>query len=167
MTLIRTKFQFHRKTDLPQIGLTDFENVYKNVFTKKKKYLRTRLVLQLSSMNLQKVPDAHNVNEHRLLHDVVFKIIMIQSNSWTQTTTWLYRSTHQRCSVKKGALGKFSKIHRKRICARASFLIKLQSEVCNFVKKETLTQVFPCEFCEISKNTFSIEHLRVALSKHT
>ena len=23
-----------------------------------------------------------------------------------------------------------------------------------FVKKETLTQVFPCEFCEISKNTF-------------
>ena len=25
---------------------------------------------------------------------------------------------------------------------------------CNFIKKETLTQVFFCEFCEISKNTF-------------
>ena len=25
---------------------------------------------------------------------------------------------------------------------------------CNFIKKETLTQVFSCEFCEISKNTF-------------
>ena len=27
-------------------------------------------------------------------------------------------------------------------------------------KKETLTQVFPCEFCEISKNTFFTEHLQ-------
>ena len=25
---------------------------------------------------------------------------------------------------------------------------------CNFIKKETLAQVFSCEFCEISKNTF-------------
>ena len=25
---------------------------------------------------------------------------------------------------------------------------------CKFIKKETLAQVFPCEFCEISKNTF-------------
>ena len=27
-------------------------------------------------------------------------------------------------------------------------------EACNFIKKETLAQVFPCEFCEISKNIF-------------
>ena len=27
-------------------------------------------------------------------------------------------------------------------------------KACNFVKKETLAQVFSCEFCEISKNTF-------------
>ena len=32
-------------------------------------------------------------------------------------------------------------------------------EVCNFIKKETLAQVFACEFCEISKNTFFAEHL--------
>ena len=29
-------------------------------------------------------------------------------------------------------------------CVRVSFLIKLQ--VCNFIKKETLSQVFSCEF---------------------
>ena len=29
----------------------------------------------------------------------------------------------------------------------------------NFNKKETLAQVFSCEFCEISKNTFFTEHL--------
>ena len=27
-------------------------------------------------------------------------------------------------------------------------------ETCNFIKKETLAQVFSCKFCEISKNTF-------------
>ena len=26
-------------------------------------------------------------------------------------------------------------------------------QACNFIKKETLAQVFSCEFCEISKNT--------------
>ena len=30
--------------------------------------------------------------------------------------------------------------------------------VCIFIKKETLAQVFSCEFCEISKNNFFIEH---------
>ena len=34
-------------------------------------------------------------------------------------------------------------------------LIKLQVSACNFIKKETLAQVFSCEFCEISKNNFS------------
>ena len=37
-------------------------------------------------------------------------------------------------------------------CVRVSFLIG--PEACNFIKKETLAQVFSCEFCEISKNTF-------------
>ena len=27
-------------------------------------------------------------------------------------------------------------------------------EACNFIKKETLAQVFSCEFCEIYKNIF-------------
>ena len=30
-----------------------------------------------------------------------------------------------------------------------------RDQVCNFIKKETLAQVFFCEFCKISKNTFS------------
>ena len=30
---------------------------------------------------------------------------------------------------------------------------------CNFIKKETLAQVFSCEFPEFSKNTLFIEHL--------
>ena len=32
--------------------------------------------------------------------------------------------------------------------------VKKLPEACNFIKKETLAQVFSCEFCEIFKNTF-------------
>ena len=35
---------------------------------------------------------------------------------------------------------------------------------CNFIKKETLTQAFSCEFCEISNNTFSYRTPLVAAS---
>ena len=45
---------------------------------------------------------------------------------------------------------------------RVSFLMKLQTEVFNFSKKETLTQVFSCEFCEIFQNTFSYRTFPVA-----
>ena len=36
----------------------------------------------------------------------------------------------------------------------------------NFMKKETLAQVFSCEFCKISKNTFFTEHLRTTASEY-
>ena len=35
---------------------------------------------------------------------------------------------------------------------------------CNFIKKEALAQVFSCEFCEITKNTFFTGHLRATAS---
>ena len=57
-----------------------------------------------------------------------------------------FRSNHRRCSVKKGVLRNFLENSQESTCARASFLIKL-------------AQVFSCEFCEISKNTFFIEHV--------
>ena len=37
-------------------------------------------------------------------------------------------------------------------------------QACNFIKKQTLAQVFSCEFCEISKNTFSYRTPPVAAS---
>ena len=41
---------------------------------------------------------------------------------------------------------------KENTCTTVSFLIKLQA--CNFIKKDNLAQVFSCEFCEISQNTF-------------
>ena len=40
-------------------------------------------------------------------------------------------------------------------------------QACNFIKKETLTQVFSCEFCEISNNTFFTQHIRTTDSGFT
>ena len=69
--------------------------------------------------------------------------------------------SRQRCSVKKVFL-EISQNSQENTCARDSFLIKFQA--CNFIKKESLAQVFSCEFCEISKDNFFTEHLRTTAS---
>ena len=67
-------------------------------------------------------------------------------------------SSHQKCSIKKMFL-KILQNSQQQICARVSFLIKLQVSASNLIKKEALVQVFSCEFCEIFKNTFFTEYL--------
>ena len=65
----------------------------------------------------------------------------------------------QRCSVKKVFLETSQNSHEN-ACARDSVIS--EAEACNFMKKEILTQVFSCEFCEIAKNTFSFRTSPVA-----
>ena len=60
--------------------------------------------------------------------------------------------------MKKGVF-KNSQNSQKNTCARVFFLIRLQPQACNFIKKETLVQVFSGRFCEIVKNTFFTKHL--------
>ena len=62
-------------------------------------------------------------------------------------------SSHQRCPMKKGVLRNFTKFTGKHLCQRCNSGIQRYS-------KETLAQLFSCEFCEISKNIFFKEHLR-------
>ena len=56
------------------------------------------------------------------------------------------------CSVKKGVLANFTKFTGKHL-SQSLFFNKVAGGACNFIKKESLAQVFSCEFCEISKNT--------------
>ena len=65
-----------------------------------------------------------------------------------------FRSSHRRCSVKKGALRNFAKLTGK----------DLGLWPVTLLRKETLAQAFLCKFCEISKNTFSTEHLQTTAS---
>ena len=63
-------------------------------------------------------------------------------------TIRLFRRSRPDVLCKKGILRNFAKLTGK------------QASACNFIKKETLTQVF----CEISKNTFSYRTPPVAAS---
>ena len=60
----------------------------------------------------------------------------------------IYVNSRQEMFYKKGFLRDFVKYTEKHLCQGLLF------------KKETLAQVFSCEFCEISKNNFFTEHLR-------
>ena len=79
-----------------------------------------------------------------------------EKSDWSENT----RSSHGGCSVKKDVLRNFAKFTGKHLC-QSLFLIKN----CNFIKTETLAQVFSREFCEIFWNTFFTEHLWVTASK--
>ena len=78
--------------------------------------------------------------------------------------TW-YRRSRPEAFCEKGFL-KFSQNLQENTCARVSFLIKLQAEACNFIKEETLAQVFSYEFCQIFKNTFFYRTPPVAAPDH-
>ena len=52
----------------------------------------------------------------------------------------------------------------KHLC-QSLFFNKVAALRATFIKKETLAQVFSCEFCEISKNTFSYRTHPVAASE--
>ena len=73
----------------------------------------------------------------------------------------IIRSSHRRYSIKKVFL-EISQNSKENICARISFFWKKK---CRPVKK-TLTQVFSCEFCKISKTTLFTEHLWTTASHH-
>ena len=74
---------------------------------------------------------------------------------WKKRMLWKVRSSHQRCSIRKGVFRNFAKIHKKTPVPKAR----------NFIKKETLIQVFFFYFCEISKNTSFTKHIRWLLLK--
>ena len=52
---------------------------------------------------------------------------------------------------KKGVLRNFAKLTVKHLCLSLFFN--------NFIKKETLAQVFSCDFWDISRNTFFTEYI--------
>ena len=61
------------------------------------------------------------------------------------------RNNHLRCSVNRSVLWSFIKFTGEHLC-QCPFFNKVAG--CNFIKKETLAQVFSCEFYEISKRIF-------------
>ena len=96
---------------------------------------------------------------------------LVISISGRNVQIWRYsraRSSHQRCSIRKAVLRNFAKIHRKHL--PESFFNKvagLRPQACNFIKKETLTQVFSCGFCEISKVVFFLRVYQIVILSYS
>ena len=64
--------------------------------------------------------------------------------------TPIFRSSRAEVFCKKGILKNFTKFTGKHLCQSLFF----NKAAGNFIKKETLAQVFSCEFCKIFKNTY-------------
>ena len=78
------------------------------------------------------------------------------------------RSSRPDVFCKKGVLRDFTKFTGKHL-SQSFFFNKVaglscRPKACNFIKKETLAEVFSCEFYEISKNTFFYRTPLVAAS---
>ena len=74
------------------------------------------------------------------------------------------RTSHWRFAIKKGVLKNFAK-STWIICAKVSFLIKLQTSASNFITKEALAQVFSCEFREIYNKIIKLIKLNLNVFK--
>ena len=93
-----------------------------------------------------------------------------RKNSWSFTdaniqnykvfagSTGTYRSFQQRCSIENCVPRNFTKFTRKYMC-QSLFFNKVAGLKPATLLKKVLAQVFSCEFCKISKNTFFTEHI--------
>ena len=66
--------------------------------------------------------------------------------------------------MKKAVLKTFPIFTGKQLCW-SLFFHKFASQVCNFIEKESLTQMFSDEYCANFKKTYFEEHLRTAVSE--
>ena len=107
-------------------------------------------------LNFYRIPiTAPIINPGWLRNNVINNITCYYSFLWffvSALNESLFRSSCLEEFCNKGVLRKFHKIHRKTPASESP-------EACNFIRRETLTQVFSCEFCEISKNAFFYKQL--------
>ena len=68
--------------------------------------------------------------------------------------------------VKKDVLKKILNIYRKTLELESLFNIVVGLIAGNFIKKETPTQVFSCEYWEIFENSFFIENMFIILFRN-
>ena len=84
----------------------------------------------------------------------------------TDSFIHIFRSSHQRCSMKKGVLRNFTKFTGKHLC-QSLFFNKVAGLSPTTSLKKRLAQVFSFGFCKIPKNNFSYRTPLVAASAYS
>ena len=104
-------------------------------------------------------------NEQRVKSYVIFVSslhylpILLVKLGFRLSVFWLFKfllpeAGRQRCSIEISVLKNFTKFTGKHLC----------QSTYNFIKKDTLAQMFSCELGKIFKNTLFTEHLRTTAS---
>ena len=65
----------------------------------------------------------------------------------------LHRSSHQRCSMKKGVVKSFAKFTGKHLCQSPIFS-KVAGGACSFIKKRLCHRCFPVSFAKFPRTPF-------------
>ena len=86
-------------------------------------------------------------------------VILCQNCVWLSDAAlddFFFRSSRPEMLCKKGVIRNFAKFTGKQPSQRLFFnkVAGLRPKACNFIKKESLSQVFSCGICEISRTTF-------------
>ena len=89
---------------------------------------------------------------YSVLHETKHHLLMKHIKNREDLMQSIIRSSLPEVFCKKDVLRNFTKFTGKHLCQ--SLFFNKVAGLCNFIKKETQAQVFFCEFCEISKNTF-------------
>ena len=95
----------------------------------------------------------------------VIKLYMVRLENRENQNSEIVVNTSEACSFEFASYEHcYHKVYQNIIVLR-NFAKFTGKHLCQSLKKEALAQVFSCEFCEISKNTFFMEHLRVTASE--
>ena len=85
---------------------------------------------------------------------LTFSLILFITTKATNSYE-IVRSSHPEVFCKKSVLRIFPKFTGKHLCQSLFFNKAAGLRPATLLKKETLAQVFSCEFCKIPKNNFS------------
>ena len=102
-------------------------------------------------------------NVQYTFENCTFKSIAVREDpGFVLISMWWFRSSHQRCAIEIGVLKNFTKFSGKHLCQSLFFNKVAGLRPATLLKKRLLS----CKFCEIFKNTFLTEHLRMNASNH-
>ena len=87
------------------------------------------------------------------LKKLILSCTMLKNEQTMDIFSTILRSSRPNLFCEKGVLRTFANFTGKHL-RQTVFFNKVAGNACNFIQKETLAQVFSCEVCEISKNTF-------------